>query len=73
MNVCTPPQTGPVGSPLVAFAFRSSTQAVTQYVTSALSPVTATGANVPFPLVFGIDSLVVVICEVLKVSHGAYA
>ena len=53
MNVCTAPHTGPVGSPMVAFASRSSTHACEQYKTSGDNPVTATGAMEPLPLVLG--------------------
>ena len=53
MNVCTAPHTGPVGSPMVAFASRSSTHACEQYKTSGDSPVTATDAMEPLPLVLG--------------------
>lgn len=72
MKVCTAPHTGSVGSPMVALASRSTTHACVQYRTSGDSPVTATGASVPLPLVLGMLSGVVESCEELYESHGAY-
>lgn len=65
LNVCTAPHTGPTGSPIVAFASRSTTHVCVQMLVSAGSPVTATGVSVPFPLVLGKLWLAVVIRVVL--------